>query len=141
MTIDPASYEPVYRQLARILRDRIQSGELSPGQLLPSEATLAGTFGVGRDAVRDALASLRSEGLVTTTRGQGTYVREPATDLAVVRAGEGARVGARVATADERQRLGLPEGTAVLVLTRAGELDEVLPADRTVVEFKNELTP
>jgi GntR family transcriptional regulator len=58
MTIDQASYEPVYRQLARILRDRIQSGQLRPGQPLPSEATLAQTFDVGRDAVRDALASL-----------------------------------------------------------------------------------
>jgi len=68
MTIDPASYEPVYRQLARILRDQIQSRELRPGDALPSEATLAQTFGVGRDSVRDALASLRNDGLVTTTR-------------------------------------------------------------------------
>jgi DNA-binding GntR family transcriptional regulator len=138
MTIDPASYEPVYRQLARILRDRIQSGELRPGQALPSEAALSQTFGVSRDAVRDALAALRSDGLVITTRGQGTSVREPATDLTVIRAGVGARVSARVATADERLQLGLPEGTAVLVLTRAGEPDEVLPGDRTVVEFGQE---
>jgi DNA-binding FadR family transcriptional regulator len=135
MTIDPASYEPVYRQLARILREQILSGELHPGAQLPSEAALAQTFDVGRDSVRDALASLRSEGLVITTRGQGTYVREPAVDITVIRAGLGTRVAARVATADERLRWTLPEGTAVLVVTQAGELDEVLPADRTVIEF------
>jgi GntR family transcriptional regulator len=128
----------VYRQLARILREQIRTGELRPGAPLPSEATLSQTFGVGRDAVRDALASLRSEGLVITTRGLGTSVREPATDVTAVRAGAGTRVSARVATADERLRLGLPEGTAVLVLTRAGEPDEVLPADRTVIEFDHE---
>ena len=138
MSIDQASYEPVYRQLARILRDRIQSGELRPGDPLPSESTLAQTFDVGRDAVRDALALLRSEGLVVTTRGVGTVVREPATDVTVVRVGAGARVAARVATADERLRLGMPEGTAVLVLTQADEPEEVLPGDRTVVEFGNE---
>jgi DNA-binding GntR family transcriptional regulator len=138
MTIDQASYEPVYRQLARILRDQIRTGELRPGAALPSEAALSQTFGVGRDAVRDALASLRNDGLVITTRGLGTFVREPAADRTVVRAGAGTRVTARVATADERLRLSLPDGTAVLVVTRAGEPDEVLPADRTIVEFEHE---
>lgn len=56
VTIDQASFEPVYRQLARILRDQIQAGDLRPGAPLPSEATLSQTFGVGCDAVRDALA-------------------------------------------------------------------------------------
>ena len=56
----------------------------------------------------------------------------------MVRAGAGTRVTARVATADERLRLSLPEGTAVLVVTHAGEPDQVLPADRTVVEFEHE---
>ena len=32
VTIDQASFEPVYRQLARILREQIQVGELRPGQ-------------------------------------------------------------------------------------------------------------
>jgi DNA-binding GntR family transcriptional regulator len=77
MTIDPASFEPVYRQLARILRDQIRSGELRAGATVGSEASLSQRFGVGRDAVRDALAALRSEGLVITERGMGTFVRGP----------------------------------------------------------------
>ncbi len=138
MSIDPASYEPVYRQLAGILRDQIRTGQLRPGDALPAEARLAQTFNVGRDSVRQALASLRSEGLVITIRGVGTSVREQATDVTVVRAGAGTRVAARVATADERLQLGLPEGTAVLVVTRKGEPDEVLRADRNIVEFAHE---
>lgn len=138
VTIDQASFEPVYRQLARILREQIQAGELRPGAALPSEASLSQTFGVGRDAVRDALAALRSEGLVLTTRGIGTFVREPATEVTVVQMGTGTRVAARVATADERSRLGLPEGTAVLVVTPPGKPDELLPADRTIVEFSHD---
>jgi DNA-binding GntR family transcriptional regulator len=130
----PASFEPVYRQLARILRAQIQSGELPAGQALASEAALSQRFGVGRDAARDALALLRGEGLVVTTRGIGTFVRGPAAEVAVVRVGAGTRVSARVPTADERLSLGIPEGTAVLVVSRAGEPDELLPADRTVVE-------
>ena len=138
MTIDQASFEPVYRQVARILREQIQAGELHPGTALPSEAALSQTFGVGRDAVRDALASLRGEGLVITTRGIGTFVREPATEITTLRRGPGTRVAARVATADERQHLNLPEGTAVLVVTRPGQPGEVVPADRTIVEFVHE---
>ncbi len=138
MTIDQGSFEPVYRQLARILRDQIQAGALHPGAALPSEAALSQTFGVGRDAVRDALASLRSEGLVITTRGIGTFVREPASEVTILRRGIGTRIAARVATADERLHLTLPEGTAVLVVTQPGQPDEVLPADRTVVECGHE---
>src|SRR6266536_3034970 len=134
MVIDQASFEPVYRQLARILREQVQAGELRAGEALPSEAALSQRFGVGRDAVRDALAMLRSEGLVITTRGIGTFVRGPADELAVVRVGLGTRVSARIPTADERLSLGIPEGTAVLVVARAGEPEQVLPADRTVVE-------
>jgi DNA-binding GntR family transcriptional regulator len=134
MTIDPASFEPVYRQLARILRDQIRSGDLRPGAAVGSEASLSQRFGVGRDAVRDALAALRSEGLVITERGAGTFVREPAEHVEVVRVAVGARVSARVAAEDERRVLGIPEGTAVLVVTRPGEPDQVLAGDRTVVE-------
>jgi len=138
VTIDQASFEPVYRQLARILREQIQAGKLLPATALPSEASMSQSFGVGRDAVRDALASLRSEGLVITTRGIGTFVREPATEVKVLHMSTGTRVAARVATADERQNRSLPEGTAVLVVTRPGQPDEVLPADRTVIEFGHE---
>lgn len=138
MTIDPASFEPVYRQLARILREQIAAGQLHAGEALPSEASLSQQFDVGRDAVRDALALLRNDGLVITTRGIGTFVRGPAADVEVVRVGAGTRVAARVATSDERVRLGIPEGTAVLVVTRDGGSDELLPADRTVIEFDSE---
>src|SRR6266704_918770 len=126
MAIDQASFEPVYRQLARILREQIQAGELRAGQALPSEASLSQEFGVGRDA----LAALRGEGLVITTRGIGTFVRGPVEEVAVVRVGAGTRVSARVPTADERLSLGIPEGTAVLVVSRGGEPDRLLPADR-----------
>ncbi len=138
MAIDQASFEPVYRQLARILREQIQAGQLRAGQALPSEASLSQAFGVGRDAVRDALAMLRSEGLVITSRGIGTFVRGPVDDVAVVRVGAGTRVSARIPTADERLSLGIPEGTAVLVVTKGGEPDRLLPADRTVIEVHGE---
>jgi len=47
------------------LRARISSGELQPGQRMPTQATLADEFGVERGAVRQALRILQSEHLLT----------------------------------------------------------------------------
>jgi DNA-binding GntR family transcriptional regulator len=134
MAIDPASFEPVYQQLARILRDQILAGELEAGARIGSEGRLAQQFGTGRDSVRDAMQMLRREGLVITRKGRGSFVREPAARVAVLHVGGGTRVAARVPTEDERRDLGIPEGTALLVISREGEPDRLLPGDRNVIE-------
>jgi GntR family transcriptional regulator len=67
---------PVYRQLAGILRDAIESGELAPGMPLPSESSLMQEHEISRDSVRKAMDVLRDEGLVVTVQGKGTFVRE-----------------------------------------------------------------
>jgi GntR family transcriptional regulator len=57
------------------LRRRIQAGAIPPGTLLPSETTLIAQFAVSRGTIREALATLRAEGLVVTEHGRGTYAR------------------------------------------------------------------
>ncbi|ASN25719.1 GntR family transcriptional regulator [Streptomyces pluripotens] len=52
-------------EIADELRSRIRSGELRPGQRMPTQAKLADEFGVDRGAVRQALRILRSEHLLT----------------------------------------------------------------------------
>jgi len=66
-----------YKQIAAILRARIESGDLEPGQTVPSEPTLMQEFGVARNTVRHAIEVLRQAGLVTTVPGMGTYVSKP----------------------------------------------------------------
>ncbi|WP_228001483.1 GntR family transcriptional regulator [Nocardia australiensis] len=58
-----------YRRLAAELREAITSGEFGSGDRLPSEESLAGQYGVSRGTVRQALAVLRANGLVTSRRG------------------------------------------------------------------------
>jgi len=70
------SDRPAYKQLADLLRARIVSGELAPGQPLPSETTLMQEHGVSRNTVRGAIQLLRAEGHVITEHGRGTRVRE-----------------------------------------------------------------
>ncbi len=73
---------PAYEQVANQLRDLMVSGELVPGQRLPSEAELASLFGVGRTTIREGLRLLAAQQLLVTTRGVkgGTFVVTPDAD-------------------------------------------------------------
>lgn len=55
------------------LASRLDSGRIPPGSKLPPEPELAEELGVSRPTLRDALNSLEEDGLVTRTRGAGTY--------------------------------------------------------------------
>lgn len=63
------------RQVAAALRAAIQSGELRPGDKLPSERTLAATYQVARNTAREAIRQLAESGLVTAHHGRGVFVR------------------------------------------------------------------
>ncbi|NEC29686.1 GntR family transcriptional regulator [Streptomyces sp. SID8111] len=54
-----------HREVADALRDRIRTGALRPGDRMPTQAQLAGEFGVERGVVRRALRILQSEHLLT----------------------------------------------------------------------------
>jgi DNA-binding GntR family transcriptional regulator len=129
MEIDPTSHEPRNRQLARMLRERIEAGELQPGQRLPSEQRLQQISGLGRTTVRKALDVLRGEGLIRTVIGSGTYVRGQQ-ETTMVEVTQGALISTRAATEEERRTMGLDEGVPVLVLRRPGQEPELLPGDR-----------
>lgn len=74
MTVDHFDATPLYLQLAAILRRAIETGELAPRQLVPSESYLMGQHGISRGTVRHALDILRTEGLIQTFPGRGTFV-------------------------------------------------------------------
>ena len=48
--------EPLYKQVAAVLRQAIADGEYEPGGALPSEAVLAERYKVSRPTVRQAIA-------------------------------------------------------------------------------------
>lgn len=71
--IDPRGEKHPYRQIADAIADAIASGELRPGQALPSEKEIMGATGAGRSTVRRAIAWLRREGIVYTIPGRGSF--------------------------------------------------------------------
>jgi len=66
-----------YARIADALRERLAAGDPAPGELLPSEAALVEEYGVVRNTIRRALATLEAEGLIETLPGRGRVVRPP----------------------------------------------------------------
>ena len=74
-SIDRDSFEPLYHQLANILRRQIATGLLLPGDRVPSETQLCEQYEVSPMTARRALMTLLDDGLVTAARGRGTFVK------------------------------------------------------------------
>ena len=66
--------KPLYIQIADELRNNIQQQIYQPGDKLPTEAELSVRFGVNRHTIRNAISTLKKEGLIRVDRGRGMYV-------------------------------------------------------------------
>ena len=71
-----AKRKPLSTQVWESLSERIASGALKPGAQLPTEAELCAEYEVSRTVVREAIARLRSAGLVIPQQGRGMFVSE-----------------------------------------------------------------
>ena len=84
--IDPTGPVPPYRQIAAIIRARIESGEYPKGSRIPTESEIVETFEVARTTARRSIALLREQGLIETVPQRGSYVRLPADAIPLVTA-------------------------------------------------------
>lgn len=77
--LPPLPSAGVAESVTRRLGDAIHLGLLEPGEQLPSENELASQLGVSTVTLREALASLRAQGLLETRRGRngGSFVCGP----------------------------------------------------------------
>lgn len=71
----PEAPEFPYRRVVSDLRSAIAEGRLQPGEQLGTEWDLAERYRTSRPTVRRAIAVLKSEGLVVSEQGRGTFVR------------------------------------------------------------------
>jgi DNA-binding GntR family transcriptional regulator len=73
--VNPMSPTPLYEQVADVIAAQIESGDLAPGALIPSESRLQQEYGVARGTARRAVGLLVERGLVVTIPQRGTYVK------------------------------------------------------------------
>jgi GntR family transcriptional regulator len=139
--VSPSAPQPRFHSVFRGIASRIERGELSPGDRLPSERWFGDDFGVSRTTVRRAIEELVSTGLVEPRNG-ALYVARGAvapsnrlqslTELARARGLEPtARVlaqGTRAATLDEAELFGIAPGADLFELRRLRLLDGVAVA-------------
>lgn len=74
LTILPGAPEPIYQQIGSQLRRLIASGQLSPGEVLPSVRDVAVQHAINPMTVSRAYCQLEAEGLLTRLRGKGMVV-------------------------------------------------------------------
>lgn len=130
---------PHHRRIAESLRRAIRAGVYPRGAQLPSERELAEDFDVSRGTVRQALASLRAEGVIASRKGaRGVVLAEPreqsfsellsfsawARALGEEPSGRVVELVRRYADADDARRLDLDEGEPVFSLVRVRMLGE-----------------
>lgn len=72
--IDKNSRIPIYYQIAEEFRNKIETGQLEYGDLLPSERELAEAYRISRMTVRQAINELKLEGIIVREKGKGTFV-------------------------------------------------------------------
>ena len=65
-----------YVQIVEELKGKVLSGQIQPGDKLPSENVLAAQYHVSRQTVRKAIAILENEGYVYAEHGRGTFCTE-----------------------------------------------------------------
>ncbi|MDD2619754.1 MAG: FadR/GntR family transcriptional regulator [Syntrophomonadaceae bacterium] len=76
MSFKPIKTKKIYEEIMEQLKDMISSGELKPGERLPSERDMSDSLGVSRASVREALTALEAIGILAIHPGEGTFVRE-----------------------------------------------------------------
>ncbi|MFF1908260.1 GntR family transcriptional regulator [Kitasatospora sp. NPDC058218] len=158
----PPDPRPASQRIADDLRAAIDSGDIAPGEKLPTTKQLVARYGVTAETVRQAVLRLKSAGVVTSRQGGGVYARKqlPLKRLGIQRydkakwrdRGEVAFIADRVASGREYNRndqtqvvsrlpasravaagLGVPEGTEVV--SRARLVKEAGVATHTLTSY------
>ncbi len=74
--ISNSSREPIYEQIVMQIKSLIMSGELKPGDALPSMRSLAGSLRISVITTKRAYEELEREGFIESYTGKGSFVKQ-----------------------------------------------------------------
>jgi GntR family transcriptional regulator len=72
---------PLYFQLEQIIKSKILMGEFLPGEQIPTEKDLCGTYQVSTITARQAILNLVNQGLIIRRQGKGSFLKEGLKDI------------------------------------------------------------
>jgi DNA-binding GntR family transcriptional regulator len=122
-----------FKEIAATVRQEIEGGKLSPGELMPSEAALCARWGVSRTTVRRALQVLETDHLISVIPGRGRVVRD-ASGSEPMRGESRAAYIARVLR-EEFRRGDLPDGAVTTSPAVADRFDVSEPTARDALKI------
>jgi GntR family transcriptional regulator len=85
LKVDMHSGVPIYVQIVERVKHMIATGELKPGDQLPTVRQLAQDLRVNFNTVARAYTLLNDEGIISTQQGRGTFVHERPDERALTR--------------------------------------------------------
>lgn len=68
--------EPIYEQIVRAVKKAVATGQLQPGQQMPSVRVISRELGVNPNTVQRAISRLTDEGVLTSHPGAGSFVAD-----------------------------------------------------------------
>ena len=74
--ISNSSREPIYEQIVMQIKSLIMSGELQPGDALPSMRSLAGSLRISVITTKRAYEELEREGFIESYTGKGSFLKQ-----------------------------------------------------------------
>lgn len=110
-------------EVVKQLKAEILSGGLPLGAKLPTEPGLMDRFGVSRTVVREAIAALRNDGLVSSTQGRGMFVTEALPGASIWRPPEEVDDIPRSIDLYEFRQAWEPEAAALAAIRRSATQD------------------
>jgi GntR family transcriptional regulator len=76
LEIDFRSGIPIYLQVVERIKERLASGQLKPGDQLPTVRSLATDLRVNFNTIARAYRIMDESGIISTQQGRGTYILE-----------------------------------------------------------------
>jgi GntR family transcriptional regulator, transcriptional repressor for pyruvate dehydrogenase complex len=80
MKIESIKGQSAPERVINQILENLETGQLQPGDRLPTQDKLSEMFGVGRSSIREATNALAIMGVLEITQGKGTYIKENAVD-------------------------------------------------------------
>ena len=74
LIISNSSNRPIYEQITTQIKELILTGELQPGQKLPSIRALANGLRISAITTKRAYTDLEAQGFIETVQGKGSFV-------------------------------------------------------------------